>query len=282
MPVRKILFKVLSESNRDEKNTSTILKWLTVIDDIVIGVAVLANVFCVIFFPEVQSLALFFTLFFVAEYLLKIWAASYKYVGSRLLRYALTNGRLLDFLLSFPALFLFLWVELGGNTGSLKLTLAIRLLYVFRVLKIGRTFQFAEKLLFQVRKLAVFLITAYLMIFCLAILAGALAYYFEGPAQPEKFTSMGDALWWAITTLSTTGYGDLYPVTTAGRIIGGFTMALGNAFYAIPLAIMSGAVRLALVEQEEEIDKVEERLKEVERKVDLIVDFCSSKNKKGG
>ena len=66
-------------------------------------------------------------------------------------------------------------------------------------------------------------------------LAAAIA---ERLVEPETFTNMGDALWWSITTVSTTGYGDIVPESQAGRIVGGVTMLVGMAFVPLVTSVV--------------------------------------------
>ena len=61
-------------------------------------------------------------------------------------------------------------------------------------------------------------------------------YYFEDEAQPESFKSIPHSFWWTIVTLTTVGYGDVYPVTAAGRVVGGITMLVGISAFAVVTA----------------------------------------------
>ena len=82
---------------------------------------------------------------------------------------------------------------------------------------------------------------------CLVILTGAvlvfasLLYAVERHAQPDKFGTIPDAMWWAIVTLGTVGYGDVVPVTVIGKLISVFTIVGGLAMIALPVAIISTA-----------------------------------------
>jgi voltage-gated potassium channel len=77
--------------------------------------------------------------------------------------------------------------------------------------------------------------------FVLMILSSTLMYYIEHDAQPEKFASIGDAVWWAVATLTTVGYGDVYPVTALGKILSGIIALIGIGFVALPTGIISSA-----------------------------------------
>ena len=66
-------------------------------------------------------------------------------------------------------------------------------------------------------------------------------YHAEHEAQPEIFSSIPASMWWGIITLTTIGYGDTYPVTVMGKIVGGAVAVLGIAVYAIPTGIMASA-----------------------------------------
>ncbi len=71
------------------------------------------------------------------------------------------------------------------------------------------------------------------------LLAATLEHVFEGAAQPDKFGTIADSLWWAVTTLTTTGYGDAYPVTGPGRIVAGLVMLSGIAVLAMWAGILA-------------------------------------------
>jgi voltage-gated potassium channel len=74
-----------------------------------------------------------------------------------------------------------------------------------------------------------------------ALIAAALMHLAERTAQPERFGTIPDALWWAIVTLGTIGYGDIVPVTVLGRILAGFTICAGLLMMALPVGIFATA-----------------------------------------
>ena len=67
-------------------------------------------------------------------------------------------------------------------------------------------------------------------------------YYFEHAAQPDVYRSIFDSLWWAVTSLTTVGYGDMYPVTAGGKIFSFFVLMLGLGLVAVPTGIMAAAL----------------------------------------
>ena len=74
-------------------------------------------------------------------------------------------------------------------------------------------------------------------------------YYFENEAQPEQFKSVFHSLWWAITTLTTVGYGDIYPITTGGRVFTFFVLTVGLGVIAVPTGILASALSQARQEE---------------------------------
>jgi voltage-gated potassium channel len=82
------------------------------------------------------------------------------------------------------------------------------------------------------------LVSALSILILLTIIAACLLYYAENQAQPEVFTSIPAAMWWAVSTLTTVGYGDIYPVTPVGKIIASVIAILGIGMFALPTAII--------------------------------------------
>ena len=76
-------------------------------------------------------------------------------------------------------------------------------------------------------------------------------YYFEHEVQPAVYASIFDALWWAVVTLTTVGYGDMYPITVAGRIFTFIILMLGLVFIAVPTGIVASALSAVRREDEE-------------------------------
>jgi voltage-gated potassium channel len=194
---------------------------------------------------------LFSVTLFISEYLLRIWVANlnpaYQHpVGGRL-RYLLSPLALIDLLAFLPSLLLM-------SSLDLRFLRMFRLFRVLSLLHIPR-FNKAMHSIWEAAasKKAEFVIAGSIM-FILLILCSSLAYFAEHAAQPQAFSSIPAAMWWGIMTMTTVGYGDVYPITTMGKIIAAFFAALGMGFFALPSAILASA----LIEQsrKKELSKI--------------------------
>ncbi len=79
------------------------------------------------------------------------------------------------------------------------------------------------------------------MAFILLILSSTLMYYIESEVQPDKFGNIGESLWWSVATLTTVGYGDVFPITGVGKILSAIIALIGIGFIALPTGIISSA-----------------------------------------
>lgn len=71
------------------------------------------------------------------------------------------------------------------------------------------------------------------------LITSTLMYYIENEAQPENFSSIPQTMWWGIATLTTVGYGDIYPITGFGKLLGGLIAILGIGLFALPTGILA-------------------------------------------
>ncbi|MCP4459622.1 MAG: ion transporter [Cytophagales bacterium] len=124
---------------------------------------------------------------------------------------------------------------------DLRFVRILRLLRLFRVMKLTR-YNHSMTVVIQVLKdkRPELGITAFVM-FILMLLSSSLMYYSEHEAQPEVFPNIVSAFWWAITTLTTVGYGDVYPITALGKTVASFMSLLGILVIALPTGILSSA-----------------------------------------
>lgn len=145
--------------------------------------------------------------------------------------------------------------SLLGFALDLRSLKALRMLRLFRILKLGRYSQavnrFHRAFIISKEELTLFLYTALILFY----MAAVGIYHFEHEAQPEKFTSIFDGLWWATTTLTTVGYGDAYPITTGGKLFTFLILMLGLGIIAVPTGLVASALAKAREEEKEEISK---------------------------
>ena len=117
----------------------------------------------------------------------------------------------------------------------------LRLFRVFRIFKLTRFMRAADriKLAFvQIKEeLTIFLVIASTLIY----LASVGIYFFEKDAQPEHFKSIIHSMWWAVVTLTTVGYGDVYPVTTGGKVFTGVILMIGLSMISIPSGLLASS-----------------------------------------
>jgi len=139
------------------------------------------------------------------------------------------------------------------STGLDLRTLRIfRMLRLFRVLKIVRyskaISRFSRAFSIVKEELVLFLVSTMMMLF----LAAVGIYYFENNAQPEVFKSIFYSLWWAVTTLTTVGYGDMYPITVGGKIFSFLILMIGLGIVAVPAGLMASALSKVRMEEIED------------------------------
>ncbi|MCI0486018.1 MAG: ion transporter, partial [Blastocatellia bacterium] len=118
----------------------------------------------------------------------------------------------------------------------------VRILRLFRVLRLFKMARYSESLktLGNVLKLKKEeLVVSLLVLSILLVFASSLIYYAENESQPEVFSSIPAAMWWGIATLTTVGYGDIYPVTPAGKILGAIIAVLGIGMFALPAGVLA-------------------------------------------
>jgi voltage-gated potassium channel len=182
------------------------------------------------------------TAIFAVEYVLRVWASvdfhngDYRDPIRGRLRYMRSFFALVDLVAVLPAVL--------GSFGAADFRV-LRLLRLLRMLKLIRhstTFG----LLFAVLREEARSVSALLFVLLLTVtISGSLMYMLENEQQPESFTSIPAAMWWAIETLTTVGYGDMVPVTVAGRIVGGVVSIVGIG----TLALFSGLITVGFLDQ---------------------------------
>ena len=175
---------------------------------------------------------------FSIEYLLRIFVTNKKF------KYIFSFYGLIDLLTILP-----FYLSLTIDLRSLR---ALRLLRLFRILKLVR-FNKAINRFQEALKIAREEIIIFIFATCIVLYLSSVGiFFFENAIQPDKFSSVFHSLWWAIVTLTTVGYGDIYPLTLGGRIFTFFILILGLGVVGIPAGLIASA--LTTVRRKEEND----------------------------
>lgn len=203
------------------------------------------------FTPDYHSAFFYFewfsTAIFSVEYILRIWSAPVDPRFARSfgrLRYAFTPMAMVDIVAILPT-FLPHLIEVVDT----RIARAIRMFRLVRILKIGR-YAYAVRTLTDVfgRKKEELAIATFVLIMLL-IICSSVIYFVEHDAQPDAFPSIAQSMWWAVTTLTSVGYGDVYPITGLGKVIGGIVQLMGVVFIALPTGIISAGFLEQMREQ---------------------------------
>tara|TARA_X000000368_G_C22932424_1_gene668276 strand:+ start:276 stop:986 length:711 start_codon:yes stop_codon:yes gene_type:complete len=130
------------------------------------------------------------------------------------------------------------YIASGIDLRSIRIFRLLRLFRIFKLFKYNNAIDRLNNAFSSVKKeLTVFLMAT---IFLLYVSAVGI-YYFEHPVQPDKFSSVFHSLWWAVTTLTTVGYGDMYPITIGGKIFTTIIVFIGMGMVAIPTGLLASA-----------------------------------------
>lgn len=185
-------------------------------------------------FYAVEMVAL---VIFLIEYFLRLWVADYRSAPGKSftdrLKYAFSALAIIDLIAILAALLPMLF------TMDLMFIRFLRIFRLFRLLKMNRYVESLNTLDDVVRAKKEELLVMLAMIAMLLLFASSLMYLVEHEAQPDKFPDIPSAMWWGVATLTTVGYGDVFPITGLGKMLGGFVALLGVGMFALPAGLLA-------------------------------------------
>jgi voltage-gated potassium channel len=177
---------------------------------------------------------------FTVEYVLRLWSCTvspqYRHPLMGRLRFAVTPMALVDLVAILP-----FYLPLAFPL-DMRIVRILRLFRLLRLLKLARYSETLMGLRDVVRSKREELMLAFAFAMALLLVAASVLYFVEHEAQPEAFSSIPAAMWWGIATLTTVGYGDVYPVTGLGRICGGMVAIVGVGLFALPAGILASGL----------------------------------------
>ncbi|MCX7879965.1 MAG: ion transporter [Ignavibacteria bacterium] len=174
---------------------------------------------------------------FSIEYILRLWSCtvdpSHKHPIFGRLRFALKPLLIIDLIAILP---FFLPLLLPFDLRTFRI---IRLFRIFRILKLARYTEALKIFVKVLKEKKEELLLSMIIIFISSVIVSTVVYFFEKNVQPHNFSNIPDALWWALITLTTVGYGDMYPLTLLGKFFATILALLGIALFALPAGIIA-------------------------------------------
>ena len=234
MSLKEKIFNIIQIGDKSNK--------LSRLFDIFITVTIISNIM-VTFLLTFQQLKFLFPLFkgieyvtviiFCAEYVLRIWSAELLYPGMRKvkarLRFLVSFDGIVDLLTIVPVFFL-------SGFVIFRMLRVARIFHLFRLNAKYDSFNVITTVLYEKRNQ---IISSVFIVLILMLASSLCMYSVEHDAQPEVFRNAFSGIWWSMSTLLTVGYGDIYPITTLGRIMAICIAYLGVGAVAIPTGIIS-------------------------------------------
>ena len=194
---------------------------------------------------------------FTAEYLLRIYTADLMYPEMTQLRARLKYIRsfmaVIDLLAILP---FYIPYVIPIDLRVLRMLRIIRLLRIFKINRYTTALSTIEDVFKRKRHE---LLSSIAVVSMLMIIAAVLMYNIENEAQPEAFENAFAALWWAVATLTTVGYGDIYPVTVLGKILSAVIALLGIGLVAVPTGIISSGFVESMEEKHQKQEEHDEK-----------------------
>jgi voltage-gated potassium channel len=231
MITRKVLYNIVEDNTtRNGKYFDFFIQGLILLSLVSFSLETIPdiseNLISFLYYLEVFTVSLF-----SLEYLIRIW------VSKKPILYVFSFFGIIDLLAVLP-FFLVGYLDL-------RFLRAFRILRIFRALKIVRynkaMKRFGLAFILVKEEIVLFFVCTIILIF----ITSAGIYYFENEAQPETFKSIFHSAWWSIVTLTTVGYGDIYPITLGGRIFTFFVLMIGVGLVTVPAGLVASALSKA-------------------------------------
>ncbi len=241
---------------------------------------------------------LFSVIIFSFEYIGRLWSCvenkeNYESNFKSRIRYIFSFSAIIDAVAILPSLLAFLF-----PTVDLRFVRALR---IFRLLKFSRYSNSINTLLVVLWDQRKSFGAAFFILFIVLIISSSGMYLVEKDVQPEKFGSIPQSMWWSIVTLTTVGYGDVFPITSLGKIFGSIIIILGIGTVALPAGILASAftehtkrsqkryeekLKFMLTDdiiddkERKELNKLSERLNLSDEDIEAIEEHYKNKKKK--
>ena len=205
---------------------------------------------------------------FTIEYICNIYVAKDKK------KYIFGPWGIIDLLAILPSYFAF------ADLRAIKVLRILRILRFLRMMRMVRLIKLAKQAIkvgepaqekvgkFETLKMDLYIY--FIALFSDMVIFSTIEYYAERGAENTAFTSIPKAMWWCIVTITTVGYGDMYPTTVIGRIIAGFTMLSGLALFGLLMNVIGKYMMSSLFGSEDlgtvNVDEMEENVKKISTK----------------
>ena len=236
--LKKRVFGILVPGDKDSKFFDPFIMSLIVLNVFAVVLETVDWLFA-LYAPIFHAFDLFSVAVFTIEYILRIWSCTVdpKFKGPLIgrLRFMITPFALVDLMAVLPFYLPFAFPEL-------RFMRAFRLFRLFRILKLARYSESLQTFVDVLRLKKEELMIMFFAITILLVISSSLVYEAENEAQPEAFSSIPAAMWWGVVTLGTVGYGDMFPVTPMGKLIGSFVVILGIGLLPCPRAFSPPAL----------------------------------------
>lgn len=204
------------------------------------------------YFLYLYPLEVFTMIFFTMEYFLRVLTCTeikdYHHPITGRIRYILTPLMLVDILSIIP----FYLIIFSSNYSGFYIFSIFRVLRLFKAIRYVEAFKIIGKVFYIQREQ---LLVSFIFILFVFVFASSIIYIAEKDAQPNKFADIPSAMWYTIATITTVGYGDVYPITWIGRITGGLISMSGLLLLAIPTSILTTG--FLKINREKEIKEIQ-------------------------
>ncbi|MCK5714479.1 MAG: ion transporter [Nitrosomonadaceae bacterium] len=182
-----------------------------------------------------RILEIFTVFIFTFEYILRI------VISERKMRFLFSFYGLIDLFAILP-----FYIASGLDLRAIRVVRLLRLVRILKLFKYSQAIKrFHRALIIAKEELILFSFVAIILLY----LSAVGIYFFENSAQPEQFKSIFHSLWWAVTTLTTVGYGDMYPITAGGKLFTFFVLMIGLGIVAVPTGLVASALSKARDEE---------------------------------
>ena len=225
--MKKFLYKIVIESDSKRgRFFDLFIQLLIVLSLVTFSIETLPNLDSK-YQSILNNFEIFSVIIFSIEYLLRV------FLTKSFLKYMFSFFGIIDFLAILP-----FYLSTGIDLRSIRIFRLFRLFRIFKLFKYNKALDRINSAFNEIKnELVIFLVATTFLIY----FASIGIYYFENPVQPELFKSVFHSMWWAVTTLTTVSYGDMYPITTGGKIFTTLIIFIGIGMISIPTGLLASA-----------------------------------------